>query len=104
MGTKASKKIASRKKQRFPIWLPLIIVAGVALIVVTLVSGNNTVPIAPAAIEVKGTPALKVDRDKVDFGDVTLGQTVQVAFEVANVGDQPLTFKEKPYVEVVEGC
>ena len=104
MGTKASKKIAPKQKQRFPIWLPLIIVAGVVLIVVALVSGNNAAPAAPAAIEVTGTPALKVDRDKVDFGDVKLGQTVQVSFEVTNVGDQPLTFKEKPYVEVVEGC
>lgn len=31
-------------------------------------------------------------------------QPVSVMFEVANTGDQPLRFKEKPYVEVVEGC
>ena len=104
MSTKPSKKITSPKKQNFPIWLPLIIVAGVALIVVALVSGNPATPAAPAAIEVKSTPSLKVDRDKVDLGNVTLGQTVEVKFEVTNVGDQPLSFKEKPYVEVVEGC
>jgi hypothetical protein len=103
MSTKASKKIVPKQKQSFPIWLPLIIVAGVALIVVALAS-SNAAPAAPAAIEVKGTPALKVDRDKVDFGDVKLGQAVQVSFEVTNVGDQPLSFKEKPYVEVAEGC
>ena len=104
MSTRSSKKIKYKPQASLPIWLPLIIVAGVALIVVALVSNNNTAPVAPAAIEVKGTPALKVDRDKVDFGNVKLGQTVQVSFEVANVGDQPLSFKEKPYVEVVEGC
>jgi len=102
--TKRSQKIVPTKKQSFPIWLPLIIVAGVALIVVAVVSGNNTAPAAQPAIEVKGAPALKVDKEKVDFGNVTLGQTVEVKFEVTNVGDQPLSFKEKPYVEVVEGC
>ena len=33
-----------------------------------------------------------------------LGKTVQVDFKLTNVGDQPLTFTEAPYVEVVEGC
>jgi hypothetical protein len=102
--TKRSQKIVSTRKQSFPIWLPLIIVAGVALIVVAVVSGNNTAPAAQPAIEVKGAPALTVDKEKVDFGNVTLGQTVEVKFEVTNVGDQPLRFKEKPYVEVAEGC
>lgn len=104
MSTKASKKIAPPEKQRVPIWLPLIIVAGLALIVVAVVSGNNPAPAAQPAIEVKGAPALQVDKEKVDFGNVTLGRTVEVKFEVTNVGDQPLRFKEKPYVEVAEGC
>jgi hypothetical protein len=104
MSTKASKRIAPKKKQSIPIWLPLIIVAGAALIVVALVSGNPSTPTAQPANEVKGAPALKVDKDQVDFGNVTLGRTVEVKFEVTNVGDQPLSFKEKPYVEVVEGC
>ncbi len=93
-----------KKKQSIPIWLPLIIVAGVALIVVAIVSSNNNAPAAQPAVEVSGAPALKVDKEKVDFGNVALGQTVEVKFEVANVGDQPLIFKEAPYVEVVEGC
>ncbi len=49
-------------------------------------------------------PALTVDKDQFDFGNVALGQTVQVAFEVANTGDAPLRFKEKPYIEVAAGC
>ena len=104
MSTKASKKIAATKKQRFPIWLPLFIVAGVALIVVALIGSGGSNPSAPTAPQVGGAPALQVDKEKVAFGDVKLGQTVEVKFEVANVGDQPLTFKGKPYVEVVEGC
>ncbi len=80
------------------------IVAGLALIVVAVVSGNNRTLAAKPTVEVSGAPTLKVDKEKVDFGNVALGQTVEVKFEVSNVGDQPLLFKETPYVEVVEGC
>lgn len=103
MNTKASKKIAPPKKQRVPIWLPLIIVAGVALIVVALLSSGNLAA-STVAPQVSGAPALQVDKERVDFGDVKLGQTVEVKFEVANVGDQPLRFTQRPYVEAVEGC
>ena len=57
-----------------------------------------------AAIEVTGQPRLKVDREAIDFGDVRLGQTVEAAFVLTNVGDQPLQLTQAPYVEVVEGC
>jgi hypothetical protein len=104
MSTKQSKKVVS-KRQRVPIWLPLIIVAGVVLIGVALLSEASSNTAAPSVTpQVTGAPALQVDKDKVDFGNVTLGQTVEVKFEVTNVGDQPLRFSEKPYVEVVEGC
>src|SRR3990172_6310584 len=56
------------------------------------------------AIEVSGQPRLQVDREVVDLGEVRLGQTVEVAFILANVGDQPLRVTEAPYAEVVEGC
>ncbi len=103
MPTKPSKKVAPQKQPGFPIWLPLIIVAGVVLIAVAVLS-NNSSPAAPAAPSANGTPALSVDKDKFDFGNVPLGQTVQVSFEVANTGDAPLRFKEKPYIEVAAGC
>lgn len=57
-----------------------------------------------AAIEVTGQPRLKVDRATVDLGDVPLGQTVEAAFVLTNVGDQPLRVTQPPYAEVVEGC
>ena len=57
-----------------------------------------------AAIEVHGAASLKVDKEQVDLGDVQLGQTVKVSFQLTNVGDQPLKLSEKPYVELVEGC
>jgi len=105
MSTKASKKIAPRQKQRMPIWLPLIIIAGVALIGLTLISngGNNQSGTATSP-QVNGSPALKVDQEKIDLGNVPLGQTVEAKFGVINVGDQPLRFTKAPYIEVVEGC
>ena len=100
--TKHSQRVAPKQK-RIPIWLPLIIVAGLAVIVVVIAS-SNTAASVKFAPEVTGAPALKVDKEKVDFGDVKLGQTVQVSFDVTNVGDRILRFTDKPYVQVVEGC
>ncbi len=102
--SKSSKKIVVQKKPKPPIWLWGILAAGVALIalvVIQAISSNSTPPPPPL---VTGGPALQVDKEKVDFGDVTLGNTVEAKFEVANVGDQPLRFTQKPYIEVIEGC
>ena len=54
--------------------------------------------------KISGQPALEVDRQAVDLGDVKLGQPVEVSFEVTNAGGQPLVFTEEPYIEVKEGC
>jgi hypothetical protein len=104
MSTKASKKMTPPGKQRFPIWLPLIIVAGMALIGVALVGSGNSQSAATVKPQVSGAPALQVDKEKVDLGVVPLGQTVNVSFEVTNAGDQPLVFNQAPYIEVVKGC
>jgi hypothetical protein len=58
----------------------------------------------PNTPDVTGAPGLKVDKEKVDLGDVKLGKTVQVSFELKNVGDQPLLFSKAPFIEVKEGC
>ncbi|MBI5567343.1 MAG: DUF1573 domain-containing protein [Chloroflexi bacterium] len=104
MTTKPSKKVTPPKQPGFPIWLPLIIVAGVVLIAVAVLSNTGSSTTVPTVPITSGAPALSVDKDKFDFGDVKLGQTVQVSFEVANTGDAPLRFKEKPYIEVAAGC
>jgi hypothetical protein len=54
--------------------------------------------------EATGGAKLKADRQQVDLGNVQLGQTVAVSFELTNTGDQPLRFTDQPYIEVVEGC
>ncbi len=61
-------------------------------------------PEPKAAVEVKGAPSLKVDKENVDLGKVQLGKVVDVSFMLTNVGDQALKLSEAPYIEVVEGC
>jgi len=99
-----------RKKQRgFSKFLSMpmvLILAGFVVVVGALFalwkSGQPSTPKVP--VEVSGSPSLKVDREMVDLGDVPLNETVQVSFQLANVGDKTLRFSDKPFVEVAEGC
>jgi hypothetical protein len=112
--SRRTKRRAAARRQSVSLG-PLLIVLGGALAIglaAILIASSGQPPIAtiggqataPAAIEVNGAPSLQVDRDQVDLGNVRLGETVSVSFELANTGDQPLYFTGKPYVEVVEGC
>jgi cell division septal protein FtsQ len=65
---------------------------------------QSSKPKPKAAIEVSGSPNLKVDKEKVDLGDQKLGQQAKVSFQLTNVGDQPLRFMSAPTVEVKQGC
>ena len=93
-------------RQSRPSWLPLALIAGGVLILGGVLwaafggrLGGSKVP-----VEVTGAPRLKVDQLKVDLGNIKLGQTVEVNFQLSNVGDQPLRFTEAPFIEVAEGC
>lgn len=61
-------------------------------------------PREPFVPPVNGAPKLVVDPAAFDFGDVPVGRWVRAAFEVQNVGSEPLRFMERPWVELVEGC
>jgi hypothetical protein len=99
----ASTSIKPQQPKKFPVWLLFIIGAGVVLIAVAVIGGNRAA--TPALVPVvTGAPALQVDKEKVDLGAIALGNTVEVKFEVTNVGDQPLVFTKAPYLEVVKGC
>jgi len=90
-----------RKKQPWP--MVVLLAVGVLLIIGAIFAFKK--PSAPKeAVEVSGKPSLKVDQQKIDLGDVKLGQTVEVKFKLTNVGDQTLSFDKAPYVDVVEGC
>ena len=88
-------------KRSWPLWLAL---GGALLVAMAAFALSRSAPAPKAAVEVTGAPRLKVEKEKVDLGNIKLGQTVDVSFQIANVGDQPLRFTESPYVEVAEGC
>lgn len=94
----------SRKPQTKSSKLPLFLVIGGALILIAIAFFAFQKKPTPIKLEVTGGPGLKVDKEKVDLGDMKLGSTAQVSFEITNVGDQPLLFSKAPYVEVKEGC
>jgi hypothetical protein len=98
---KNKNQLRHHRKQRWPM---VLFFAGGLLLIIAFVSAFIQSSSPKVSIEVNGTPSLKVDREKVDLGNVKLGQTVQVKFTLMNVGDQALNFSQAPYVEVLEGC
>jgi hypothetical protein len=51
-----------------------------------------------------GSPSLKVNQEKVDLGDVKLGKSVSVSFQLTNTGNKTLRFSQEPYIETIKGC
>ncbi len=107
MSRKSARRNQAWQRKHVEPW-PIVLAAGGVLLIglvafaVWQAAGGDAGPSVP--LEVSGAPRLKVDKDKVDLGNVRLGQTVEVTFTVANVGDRQLRFTETPYIEVVEGC
>ena len=85
-------------------WPLLLLMGGGLVLIIVAVTALNKPPESKAAIEVSGTPSLKVDQEKVDLGNVKLNQPVNVSFQLMNVGDETLRFSKAPYIEVLEGC
>ncbi|MDF1597912.1 MAG: hypothetical protein P1T08_17670 [Acidimicrobiia bacterium] len=75
-----------------------------ALAIVSIIASGNEPDQSQEAIDTTGTPALTVDSDYVDFGDVPFNQMVEAVFEVTNSGDAALLFAEMPFVELKDGC
>jgi len=96
-------KLSPRKiKKKIPIWLVLV---GTGLIMVATFAFIINVSRPKAEIEVIGVPKIKVEQESYDYGNVKLGAApIRTVVRVTNVGDQPLIFKEAPYLEVLEGC
>ncbi len=98
--TKKKTKTAP-KSSLLPLWLAL---AGLALVLIAgwaILDGKAQ---SQANIQIKGAPGLRIEKDKIDHGNLKLGNPVRDDIRVTNVGDQPLLFTEAPYIEVKEGC
>ncbi len=96
--------LRKQKNQQIQNKPPLfLILGGFVIIVIALLFAfqKKSVSFTP---EVIGQASLKTDKEVVDLGDVKLGQTVNVSFDLENVGDVPLRFTSVPTIEVKEGC
>ena len=93
-----------RPKKTSPSFLLVAAIVGGLLLFLAALSMLGGSGGRKAAIEVTGQPRLKVDQEVIDLGEIQLGRTVEAAFVLTNVGDQPLRVTEPPYAEVVEGC
>jgi hypothetical protein len=95
------KPKSRRQRSLGPLWLAL---GGLVLVLLAGWAILNANPQPKAAVEVKGAPRLKVEKDVIDHGDIKLGNPIKDDIRVTNVGDQSLRFSAAPYIEVKEGC
>jgi HYDIN/CFA65/VesB-like, Ig-like domain len=107
--SKAKKLTHAKKDQRRPAGSNLavyLVLGGMVLVAAALfaVWKSGQPETASVPVEVKGQPSLKVDQERLDFGDVKLGQTVTASFTLFNAGDQTLRITGKPTIQVLEGC
>jgi hypothetical protein len=94
--TKKNQKYRKQKQRKnFP-WLFVALGGGLLLLAAVLFARNGGGG--------GGTPSMSVDQNKIDYGYVKFGENRQFALKVTNTGDGTLRFKEKPFVEVLEGC
>lgn len=91
----SKKQKRQKQKKSFP-WA-LAALGGVLLIIAVFFFANR-------GGDGGGTPSIAVDQQKIDYGDVKFGVNKTFAVKVTNTGDGTLRFKEKPYIEVLEGC
>ena len=108
MGQSKSNRTAKKNRQRpAKSKLPVLLLSGGVLMLVFAafaILGGNRPSGSSIPAEVEGRPALKTDQEKVDLGDVRLGEWVSASFELTNAGDKPLRFSKQPYIQVLEGC
>ena len=84
-----------RQRKSFP-W-SLVAIGGVLLIIAAFFLANR-------GGDGGGTPAIAVDQQRIDYGDVKFGVEKTFSVKVTNTGDGTLRFKEEPYIEVLEEC
>ncbi len=94
--TKKNQKYRKQKQRKnFP-W-PFVVLGGGLLLLAAIL-------FARIGGDGGGTPSLSVDQNQIDYGYVKFGENRQFTLKVTNTGDGNLSFKEKPYIEVLEGC
>jgi hypothetical protein len=91
------KHINQKQKKDFP-W-PVVTFGGVVLITLMIILAVNNRKVVQG-----GTPQLTTDQQSMDLGNIKDFTEKTFDIKVTNTGNGILAFKEKPYVQVVEGC
>ncbi len=94
------KQRRQRQSKSFP-W-PFLVFGGILLIVAAFFLANRTG--GGSGGSGSGTPQIAADPQKIDYGYVKFGNNKTFKIKVTNAGTGVLRFKEKPYIEVLEGC
>ena len=99
-----SKSVPPPSKR--PSWLipALVLVAVAALVLAVVLLNSANQPQSVYVPEITGRPGAVVAQAVVNHGDVQMEETVESAFTIRNVGDQPLVIFGEPRVELVQGC
>jgi len=98
MGKKQNRHKTGKQKQKrsFP-WIPFVL-GGAFIVVAAFLFARQ------GGGEGGGKPSIAVDQQQIDYGDVKFGVEKTFGIKVTNTGDGTLRFKEKPYIQVLEGC
>jgi len=92
-----NKKYKKQRKKEFP--LPLVVFGGILIFMAVVLYARQG-----GGDGGGGTPAIAVDQQRIDYGDVNFNVEKSFAIKVTNTGDGTLRFKEEPYIQVLEGC
>jgi len=95
-GSMSKKTRKKRQKKSFP-WV-FVILGGVLITGAIFLFTNTSNEYSG------GTPVIAVEQQNIDLGYIKLDESRSLNIKVTNTGDGLLRFKEKPYVEVLEGC
>ena len=104
MSHNRTKRSANRQQQAKNAGPLGIVFAGLILVLMASLALFRPISVALDEAFGKGSPSLKVDKEKIDLGDVKLGESVSVSFKLTNSGNKTLYLIQDPYVKVLKGC
>ncbi len=95
---KKKQKYRKQKQRKNFLWL-FVALGGVLLVAAAFLFANRS-----DGDDGGGTASIQVDQQKIDYGYIKFGENRQFTLKISNTGDGNLRFKDKPYIEVLEGC
>lgn len=96
MGKQDEKSMSRNRQPRLFLMVGGVLILLISAIWLALQNGGKAVQ--------TGAPAIAVNQERIDFGDVRINTPISFEFEVINRGGSPLRFSAAPSIEVVEGC